>query len=116
MDFTLSEEQKQIKALVKDFCEREVDQKRMLQILRKNDAAKTIEDIRANYPWDLEEKAHKAGLQTIGVPAKYGGPGPDTDIAMTMAIAREQAGYSGGLAAWFLIGPGSGFWMLWLGC
>ncbi len=106
MDFRLNEEQKQIKALVKEFCEREVDQKRLMQILRKNDAAKTIEEVRANYPWDIEEKAHRAGLLTLGVPTKYGGSGPDTDPAMAVAVAKETAGYYGGLAGWFIIGPG----------
>ncbi len=106
MDFRLTEEQKQIKALVKEFCQREVDQKRMTEILRKNDAAKTMEEIRANYPWDLLEKAHKAGLRTIGLPTKYGGPGPDTDPNMAMAIALEEAGYSGGYVAFILLGLG----------
>ena len=105
MDFELTEEQKQIKALVREFCKREVDQKRMLEILNKNDAAKTIEEIRANYPHDLEEKAHNAGLLTIGIPTKYGGPGPDTEPNMAITIAKEEAGYSAGLAAWFLVGP-----------
>ena len=47
MDFSLNEEQKQIKALIRDFSKREVDQTRITEILRKNDAAKTIEEIRA---------------------------------------------------------------------
>ena len=105
MDFELTEEQKQIKALVRDLCKREVDQKQMLNIIRKNDAAKTIEEIRANFPHDLEEKAHNAELLTIGIPTRYGGPGPDTDPNMAITIAKEEAGYSGGLAAWFLVGP-----------
>lgn len=29
MDFSLSEEQKQIKALIREFCQREVDQNRL---------------------------------------------------------------------------------------
>ncbi len=107
MDLSLTEEQKQIKALVREFCQKEIDQKRMTEILRKNDAAKTIEEVRANYPWDLREKAHKLGLLTIGVPTKYGGPGPDTDPNMAIAVALEEAGYSGGLAqqGWFVVGP-----------
>ena len=59
----------------------------MTEILRKNDAAKTIEEIQANFPWDLLEKAYKAGLRTIGLPTKYGGPGPDTEPNMAMAAA-----------------------------
>ncbi len=107
MDFSLSEEQKQIKALVRDFCEKEVDQKRMTEILQKNDAIKTMEEVRANYPWDIREKAYKLGLLNIGVPTKYGGPGPDTDPNMAIAVALEEAGYSGGLAqqGWFIVGP-----------
>ena len=65
MDFALTEEQKQIRTLVRDFCEKEVDQKRINELLRKNDAVKTIDEVRANYPWDLFEKAHELGLLTI---------------------------------------------------
>ena len=43
MDLSLNDEQKQIKALVRDFCKREVDQKRIHEILRQNDAAKTLD-------------------------------------------------------------------------
>ena len=105
MDFNLTEEQKQIKALVREFCQREVDQKRMMKILRKNDTANTVEEIRANYPYDLVEKAHKAGLRTLGISTKYGGPGPDTDPNMTIAIAKEEEGYSAGLPDHLIIGP-----------
>jgi len=109
MDFSLNEEQKQIKALIRDFSKREVDQARMTEILRKNDATKNIEAIRANYPHDLVEKAHNAGLRTIGIPTKYGGPGPDKNQSVTMAVALEEAGYSAGLAAQLLLGPEDGF-------
>jgi alkylation response protein AidB-like acyl-CoA dehydrogenase len=107
LNFAFSEEQKQIRTLVRDFCEKEIDQKRMTELLRKNDAVQTIDEVRANYPWDLREKAHKLGLLTIGVPTKYGGPGPDTEPNMAIAVALEEAGYSGGLAqqGWFVVGP-----------
>jgi len=96
LNFAFTEEQKQIRTLVRDFCEKEVDQKRINELLRKNDAVKTIDEVRANYPWDLREKAHKLGLLTIGVPTKYGGPGPDTEPNIAIAVALEEAGYIGG--------------------
>ncbi len=104
MDFRLTEEQLQIKALVRDFCRKEIDQKRMMTILHKNDAVKTVEEIQKNFPWDILEKAHNVGLRTIGLPTKYGGSGPDTDPNMAMAVALEEAGYSGGLVAFILLG------------
>ena len=48
MNLELNEEQKQIKTLVRDFCQREVDPKRMNEILRKNDvAAMTLDSAKA---------------------------------------------------------------------
>jgi len=96
MDFSLTEEQKHIKALVKQFCQREVDQKRLEEIATKTFEARTVGELRAAYPYDLLEKLHKVGLRQLQVPVKYGGTAPETDVNLTLTIAAEEAGYWGG--------------------
>jgi acyl-CoA dehydrogenase len=96
MDFSLTEEQKHIKALVKQFCQREVDQKRLEEIAAKTAEARTVEEFRAVYPYDLLEKLHKVGLRQLQIPVKYGGTAPQTDVNLTLTMAAEEAGYWGG--------------------
>ncbi len=96
MDFSLTEEQKHIKALVRQFCQREVDQKRLDEIAAKTFEARTVEELRAVYPYDLLEKLHKVGLRQLQIPAKYGGTAPETGVNLTLTIAAEEAGYWGG--------------------
>lgn len=98
MDFELNEEQKQIKALVREFCEREIDPKRMQELTNKAVAAETADEVRANYPWDLVEKLHEVGLRQLAIPKEYGGTAPESEGNVTRAIAGEEAGYSGGAA------------------
>jgi alkylation response protein AidB-like acyl-CoA dehydrogenase len=80
MDFSLTEEQKHIKALVKQFCQREVDQKRLEEIAATTLEAWTVEELRAVYPYDLLEKLHKVGLRQLQIPVKYGGTAPETSV------------------------------------
>ena len=75
MGFILTEEQKQLKTLVRDFCKREVDQKLMWELVEKAGRAKTIEELRAIQPWDLIKKMHAVGLRQLAVPKEYGGGG-----------------------------------------
>lgn len=103
MDFTLTEEQKQIKVLVKEFCEREIDPKDAVKLVDKITKAQTLAELRAAQPLHLLEKAHKVGLRQLGVPKKYGGTAPDSEGNVTRVLAIEQLGYSGGPMS-FLLG------------
>ena len=96
MDFSLTEEQKQIMALVKQFCQREVDHKRLEEIATKTSEARTVEDCRAVYPYDLLEKLHNVGLRQLQIPVKYGGTAPEADVNLTLTVAAEEVGYWGG--------------------
>ena len=96
MNFSLTEEQKQIKALAKEFCQREADLKRFEEIGAKTCAARTVEEQRAVFPYDLLEKLHQVGLRQLSVPQKYGGTAPETDVNVTLTMAAEEVGYWGG--------------------
>ncbi|MFC1861310.1 acyl-CoA dehydrogenase family protein [Chloroflexota bacterium] len=102
----LTEEQKQIKTLVRQFCKREVDARRMKELVDKASTAINIEELRAIQPLDLVEKLHDTGLHQLAVPTKYGGGGADY---LTRVIACEEAGYSGGIV-------GSILSMAWMYC
>jgi len=90
MDFELSEEQKALRALTRDFCEKEVDWKYLVQLA---DKPVTPENARDRMPWDLIKKAHDIGLRTLSVPEQYGGGGASR---LTQFIVAEELGYSGG--------------------
>jgi len=55
----LTEEQKQIKALVREFSKREVDVKRMQGLADKAAKAKTVEELRELQPVELVEKLRR---------------------------------------------------------
>jgi alkylation response protein AidB-like acyl-CoA dehydrogenase len=96
MDFSLTEEQKQIMALVKEFCQREVDHKRLEEIATKTFEARTVEECKAVYPYDLLVKLHNVGLRQLQIPVKYGGTAPETGVNVTLTMAAEEVGYWGG--------------------
>lgn len=93
MDFTLTEEQKQIKALIREFCKREIDPKEMRELVDRATAATTIEELRACQPWHLLEKLHEVGLRQLAVPTEYGGGGVTRGGCLTRAIGGEEFGY-----------------------
>src|SRR3990170_4723142 len=95
----LTEEQKQIKALTRDFCKREVDAKRIKAIEEKVFLAKTWEEVMAVYPRDLLRKMHELGLRQLGIPEKYGGTEPESGGNVTRALAAEEMGYFSGPVA-----------------
>ncbi len=105
MDFELTEEQKQIKELVKDFCEREIDPKHIREIEEKVYNAKTCDEVKAVFPRDLLKKLHEVGLRQLAVPTKYGGTAPDYGGNITRAIAAEEMAYRAGGAATLLATP-----------
>jgi alkylation response protein AidB-like acyl-CoA dehydrogenase len=87
MDFELTEEQKSLRALIKDFCEREIDWKHLHELGEKK---VSLENARDTMPWDLVEKLHNIGLRQLGVPRKYGGgeAGWLTKIVVAEALAH----------------------------
>ena len=91
-----TEETKSLVALMKDFCEREVDRNLMNELAdRPIPKNATREDHKARIPWDLISKMHDAGLRQIVVPKEYGGGGLG-DEWITMHALAEAAGYYGG--------------------
>lgn len=95
MDFTLTEEQKGIKALIRDFIKKEIDAKRMMEIaykMMKPDI--TLDEVRAIYPWDIIDKMDAVGLRQLCSPEKYGGGGITKGHWLTRTIAMEEWGYS----------------------
>ncbi len=97
MNFNLTEEQMQIKGLIREFCEREKLDKRIAEYEAKAAAAKNAEELRAVQVQseDVDEKLHEIGLRTLTVPKKYGGAGKVDDVWVTTVIAAEEAGYRG---------------------
>jgi len=108
VDFELTEEQKQIKALIKEFCEREVDFKELQWIADQCRLARTVEEVRALFPKELMKKTHEVGLHQFCVPEKYGGGGFGRYASVTRAIACEELGYYMGIGARLLCVP----WMI----
>ena len=96
MDFDSTEEQKQIKVLIRQFCEREVDSKEMWELANKATKAENVKELRTLQPLHLIEKLHDVGLRQLGVPVKYGGTAPEQACNVTQALALEEAGYIGG--------------------
>lgn len=103
MDFILTEEQKQIKALIKQFCEKEIDLKKGREIGDRAHLFTTVEETRAYKPVHLLEKLNQVGLRQFAVPKKYGGGGAERDI-LTLTISSEEFG------RW---GAEAGFGMVW---
>jgi butyryl-CoA dehydrogenase len=75
MDFTLTEEQKMLKAMVRDFAEKEIEPI----------AAQIDED--ATFPAEAIKKAAEIGLMGTGYPEEYGGSGGG---AVEQAIVFEE--------------------------
>ena len=96
IDFSLTEEQEQLRALVREFGQREVK-----PVAAEYDAK--IEPSEC-LPLDLFEKAHKLGLRTLPLYKKYGGGGIDL---LTAAILLEEACY-------WDVGFGIGLQQIWM--
>lgn len=94
MNFELTENQKQILSLIRDFCKKEIKNINLEELAEKAAVARSVEEIRAIQPLDFIKKLHAAGLRQLSVPEKYGGGGI-TDW-LTLTLAAEEAGYSGG--------------------
>ena len=96
MIISLNEEQKALVALTKDFCQREVDIKKLNELADMPIPPNaTREDAMARVPWDIISKAHDVGLRQLAVPKEYGGGGYGQSWVTLTALA-EAAGYYGG--------------------
>lgn len=96
MDFQLSEEQKHLVALAKDFGKREITPEFMKGFLAKHP--------KDRIPYCREQgivkKVHELGFKTLTIPEKYGGGGADllTEVIVAEAIAQ----YCGPIPAMFM--------------
>ena len=66
VDFTLTDEQKNLRELAHDFAEKEIRPRAWEY------------DKDGTWPQDIIEKAHEVGLMNVHVPEEYGGPGLST--------------------------------------
>jgi alkylation response protein AidB-like acyl-CoA dehydrogenase len=92
----LTDEHKSLAMLVKEFCEREVDLKKLNEIADQPISPNaTPEELRKRIPVDLMSKAQDAGLRQLCIPKEFGGSGYENDH-IAQGIAAEVAGYYGG--------------------
>ena len=89
---TLTEEQREIQAMVRDFADKEIIP-----------TAKQC-DIDGTFPMELYRKAFEMGLTTYTIPEKYGGGGGDifTYSLIKEELARGDAGFSGTIAGAYM--------------
>src|ERR687895_737066 len=78
VDFTLTDEQKDIRALAHDFAEKEIRPKAWDY------------DRDSTFPRDVIEKAWEVGLMNSHIPEEYGGPGLDY---LTGCLIEEELGW-----------------------
>ena len=79
MDFTLTDTQKAIQKMARDFAVQEIE-----PVAAERDRLVNWEE---RMPWDLVEKASALGLRQLPYPEKYGGAGADV---LTCCIAGEE--------------------------
>ena len=79
VDFTLTEEQRALQELARDFARREV--------LPAAVARDRMTDLAARFPWEVLESASRHGLRTLRVPRELGGAGVDT---LTLCVVGEE--------------------------
>ena len=79
MDFTLSEEQQQWRALAREFAERTIRPD-----AQRRDRLPTAAE---RIPWDWIREADRLGFRTLGVPKQFGGAGADI---LTLCLVGEE--------------------------
>ena len=79
VDFTLTEEQRALQELARDFARRAI-----LPAAAERDR---MTDPAARFPWDVLESASRHGLRTLRVPRDLGGAGADT---VTLCVVGEE--------------------------
>ncbi len=96
MNFEISEDQKQIKMLIKKFCQKELNEEYLKEIETRIAQAKTKEEIRKLFPYHLLDKLHEIGIRQLAIPQKHGGNAPEQQVNITLTLAAEEIGYWGG--------------------
>jgi len=89
----LSEEQKQMKKLCRDFVDSEV-----IPFIRNNREREWTAPPEERLPWELLKAADKLGLRSLGVPEKYGGIKLEKQAETFAVIAEELARGDSGFA------------------
>jgi len=79
IDFDLTDEQKALQKMAREFAEREIR-----PIAEKLDRS---ENLLQSFPWDMIKKASKLGLRTVALPKEYGGP--DFDLRTWVVLIDE---------------------------
>ncbi len=79
VDFTLTDEQRALQDLARDFARREIR-----PVAAERDR---MTDMVARFPWDVLESASRHGLRTLRVPRELGGAGVDT---LTVCVVGEE--------------------------
>ncbi|HWQ74847.1 MAG TPA: acyl-CoA dehydrogenase family protein [Syntrophomonas sp.] len=95
MDFRLTDEQKMIRDMARDFTENEIIP----------NAAQWDRD--GEFPWETVNKMFDVGIMNIGIPAEYGGEGVDhvSQNLVLEEIARGDAGIATTLCGNALLAP-----------
>lgn len=88
MDFCLNETQEALRAMARDFAEREIT-----PIAAERDRMLHDWDV---FSWDVVKKGSTLGLRTLAVPSEYGGVGADrvTQVLVMEEMSRADAGIS----------------------
>jgi alkylation response protein AidB-like acyl-CoA dehydrogenase len=82
LDFDLTEEQKALQKMARDFAEKEIR-----PIAEKLDKS---QNLLQDFPWEMIKKADTLGLRTIGLPKEY--DGPEYDLR-TWVVLIDELGY-----------------------
>ncbi|MCC7104029.1 MAG: acyl-CoA dehydrogenase family protein, partial [Chloroflexi bacterium] len=93
MDFRLTEEERAMRDLARDFADRHI-RPGLLEREWEMDAEKRM-------PWDIVDAGSAAGLRTLTVPARYGGPDPKPSLLARVLIMEELAAADPGVANTF---------------
>ena len=97
MDFRLTEEQKSLKALAREFCKKEFPGgpiSTWREIMSRRYAAP-----QDRVPWDWMTKLHEVGFKKLTAPEKYGGSGAGALTAFVVAEELTRAGGAIGIVA-----------------
>jgi acyl-CoA dehydrogenase len=82
LEFDLTDEQRALQRLARDFAEREIR-----PIAMELDQM----DVRESFPWELIKKGSKLGFRTMALPPEWGGVGADL---LTQVVMIDELAYA----------------------